>query len=585
MQRILEDAPNPQFARKNWIDLTGAWRFSYDDDDIGLQAGWWRSELPNAQEIQVPYPPESTLSGIADSSFHPVLWYQRELLPPDVDAGELTLVHFGAVDYAATVWIEDVLVGMHEGGSSPFTVCIRTDWLRSLNTRLMTVRVFDSPTDLEQPRGKQSWTNEPSGIFYKRTSGIWQPVWQESVPATYLLQHQVTFDPENRSLDVSVELNRAPEEGDEISVSLITPDGDRSARIAADSRVASLTLDLASFQNEWLWSPNAPTLLPLTIELSSGDCVHSYVGLRTLELNQGGYQINGTPVWLRMVLHQGYWPESHLAAPSADAIRKEIELTLELGFNGARTHQKAEDPRYLYLADKHGLLLWGEIGAAYSWSDRAINRLVNEWTEIVRRDRNHPSIIGWTPFNESWGVGDVASQESQQEAVRAVVHLTRSLDGTRPVIGNDGWEHVVTDILTIHDYEWDGRELNSRYGDHRSNQEIADTYDVAQKSLLATEIRDLDRLPRMITEYGGVSFAPATTEEWYGYGKVSNAEEFEKKYRELTKALHAIKTLIGVCYTQLTDTEQETNGLLTDQREPKIAMDSLRAITRGEPAR
>lgn len=580
MSTIMSNAPNPQFAREDWVDLTGQWRFAYDDNERGEQEGWWKSELPGGQEIIVPYPPESDLSGIGDYGFHPIVWYQRELDISD-NAAVRTLLHFGAVDYDATVWINDTFVGTHQGGSSPFNIDLSTEWLRSLESIRLTVRVFDDPHDLEQPRGKQSWTEQPESIFYKRTTGIWQPVWLESAPEDYITNTRTAFDAEAKQLRVYVEFNQAPGEGTSLELTLETPSGVITTTAETDGRFLQAEMALDGLDDSWLWSPSTPTLLPLRFSLSSGDVVFSYVGLRSLEITQDGYRINGEPVWPRMVLHQGYWPESHLAAPSGDAIKREVELTLALGFNGARTHQKAEDPRYLYWADTLGLLLWGEIGAAYTWSDKAIHRLSNEWTEIVRRDRNHPSVIGWTPFNESWGIGQVASEVQQQEAVRALVALTRSLDGTRPIIGNDGWEHVETDILTIHDYEWSGEELTRRYGSHLTNNEVAAGYNVAEKVLLATEILDADQLPRMITEYGGVSFAPAESEEWYGYGKVQTSEEFVSKYRELTEALHNIETVIGVCYTQLTDTEQETNGLLYADRTPKVEMETLRAITKG----
>ncbi len=588
MSRILETAPNPQFAREGWIDLTGTWKFRYDDDDSGVQSGWWAEEFGDESlDILVPYPPESELSGIGDTSFHAWVWYQRPMPLPAPNARDRTLIHFGAVDHDATVWISGVFVGRHVGGSSPFSVEVSTEWLRSLGVPLLTLRVFDDPMDLEQPRGKQGWKAEPESIWYKRTTGIWQPVWLETVPSIYVSHLRWVSDTDNAVLHLDVELNRTPISPVEITAVVYLPNGmELRLGVNCDERQASGSISLANLGasgtlESLLWSPHSPTLLPTRIQTGTGDDVRGYIGLRSVELDTAGFRINGKPTWLAMVLSQGYFPQSHYAAPSEEAIRQEVELTLALGFNGARTHQKAEDPRYLYHADRLGLLLWGEIGAAQAWSDRAVELLSNEWRELVRRDINHPSIIAWVPFNESWGINQVSTSEHQQHGVRALYSLTNALDGTRPVIGNDGWEHVSTDIFSLHDYDWAGDELERRYGSGRSNAEIASDYAVAGKQAVAAADLALADLPLMITEYGGVSFTPAHDESWYGYGKVSTESEFVDKYRELTSALQGSNELIGFCYTQLTDTEQETNGLLNADRTPKIDMQMLRAITRG----
>ena len=591
MTGILDTAPNPQFARVGWLDLTGTWKFRYDDGDVGLMSGWCNDAfVDDSLDILVPYPPESELSGIGETSFHPWVWYQRGLPQPDSDADERTLIHFGAVDHEATVWISGVLVGRHVGGSSPFTINVATDWLRSLESPLLTLRVFDDPEDLEQPRGKQGWKSEPESIWYKRTTGIWQPVWLENVPAVHVTHLRWVSDVDNALLHLDVELNQTPLSPLDINAVVYLPDGmELRLSITGDQRHLTGAISLANLAaagqfESLLWSPQSPTLLPTRVQTSSGDDVRGYIGLRSINLDRAGFRVNNRPIWLAMVLSQGYFPQSHYAAPSAEAIRQEIELTLALGFNGARTHQKAEDPRYLYHADRLGLLLWGEIGAAQEWSDRAIDLLSNEWRELVRRDINHPAVIAWVPFNESWGIGQVSSNHHQQNGVRALYALTNALDGTRPVIGNDGWEHVSTDILSLHDYHWEGDELARRYSSGRSNDDIAADYAVAGKQAVAAADRDISSLPLMITEYGGVSFAPAQHESWYGYGKVANEDEFVAKYRELTTALHNSNELIGVCYTQLTDTEQETNGLLYADRSPKIDTAVLREITKGNRA-
>lgn len=584
-----ESAPNPQFVRQPWIDLCGTWKFRYDDDNTGLQDGWQNLVFgAEIQDILVPFPPESKLSGIDDPSFHPIVWYQRNMPQPSEEMAERTLIRFGAVDYQATVWINGVLVGQHTGGSSPFTIDVSTAWLRSLSEPTMTLRVFDDPQDKEQPRGKQAWTEQHADIWYKRTTGIWQPVWIEYAPSVYIEYSRWLYDAQSSTLKIDLELNHSPSVTETVTCSIVSPDGSElSTEISLETRLGSGEIDLTSWQQDSSmdhlhWSSASPVLLATRIATSGGDVVDGYVGLRSIELDRCGFRINGEPEYLRLVLSQGYFPESCYAAPSAEAVRREVELTLALGFNGARTHQKAEDPRYLYWADKLGLLIWGEIGAAYTWSDRSYGWLENEWRELVRRDINHPSIIAWVPFNESWGIDGILGSEHQRDGVRSVYALTNSLDGSRPVIGNDGWEHTVTDIFSLHDYHWDEAELRTRYGSGKSNEQIAETYFVANKTATAGEVAGLNDLPLMITEYGGVSFAPSENTDWYGYGRVSNDEQFVEKYRGLTSALHDSNEVVGVCYTQLTDTEQETNGLLTENREPKIDLEILSAITRGD---
>jgi len=331
-----------------------------------------------------------------------------------------------------------------------------------------------------------------------------------------------------------------------------------------------------------LWSPQKPNLIGARVKLSApgatDDIVHSYLGLRWVTTNPSRVLLNGRSVYLRMVLEQGYWPESQLVAPSPEALEKEVDLILALGFNGARIHQKVEDPRFLYWADRKGLILWGEMPAPFTYSDLAISRHLKEWEEAVMRDRNHPSIISWVPFNESWGVNEVGYSKAQQHAVATAYHRTHQLDGSRPVIGNDGWEHVEADLFTIHDYSWDADLLRRRY---RSPQDLVSTIETffpGNRSLVTPGF-DHTQKPVLVSEYGGVSFAPDEGEAWYGYGKVRTTEEYVAKYRELTSALTASEHLCGFCYTQLTDTEQETNGLLDENRQPKAPLEQLREAT------
>lgn len=584
-------APNPQFARNSRVDLCGEWSFAFDDEDIGRAERWFMDGATLRTTITVPFPPESELSGVADPSFHPICWYARSFTDPRNSDEEHLIVHFGAVDYAATVWVDGVQIGSHEGGHTPFSLDA-TDALESgRNDHLIVVRAFDDPLDVEQPRGKQDWQEHPHSIFYYRTTGIWQPVWLEVTPKRRILNVRWQFDPSRWHVDFEVELSARSSSDATLTIEL-DRDGESIAHVSvkANERVATGqfrigTGNSAVNRHSLLWSPARPTLLGATITLSepgsSDDQVLSYVGLRTVETAGRRILVNGSPVFLRFVLEQGYWPESHLASPSVEALEREVDLIKALGFNGARIHQKIEDPRFLYWADRKGVLLWGEMANAFTFSERAVQRHASEWREAVIRDRNHPSIIAWVPFNESWGISEVGASTQQQQAVKATYHRTHQLDGTRPVIGNDGWENVIGDLLTLHDYSWEPDVLRQRYANEAGFEQTLRNYFPGSRRVAVGDYDPANK-PILVTEFGGVSFAPASGEEWFGYGTVRSEEEFIERYRVLCNALNESDLIAGFCYTQLTDTVQETNGLLTEDRQPKAALEKLREITAGE---
>jgi hypothetical protein len=336
-----------------------------------------------------------------------------------------------------------------------------------------------------------------------------------------------------------------------------------------------------------LWSPAHPNLIDATITLLAGeekiDEVQSYVGLRSVSVDDGRFLLNGRPYYLRMVLEQGYWPESHLAAPSDEALRQEVELVKSLGFNGVRIHQKVEDPRFLYWCDRLGLLVWGEMANAYVFSPLAMERLTREWLEVLERDYSHPCIVAWVPLNESWGVPDVSRNTAQRHYVQALYHLTRAFDPTRPVIGNDGWEHLISDIYSVHDYSFDGKTLRERYG---STEAVKRTLREVQPGSRSIVLSDYGRTgePIILSEFGGISYRPDPDVPWFGYGTVTNSDAFLAKYRELIDAILDSPAIVGFCYTQLTDTEQETNGLLTASREAKLDPAAIRTITQRPSA-
>lgn len=588
--------PRPQLRRARWIDLCGTWQFAADDEDRGIAERWFEQAGAFDREIVVPYPPESRLSGVHETGFRRVVWYRRELRLDDSLRGGRLRLHFGAVDYRASVWVNGRLAVEHEGGHTPFSAEI-AHLLADSETQVIVVRAEDDPHDLQQPRGKQYWEERPGYIWYHRTTGIWQPVWLEPLPPVAIEEIRWTPNVDRLGVSLALRLDRAPPEGWRVRLRLT---GDRPSRTLVDDSCAlsgrelrrDLLLDinkeLMRRRQTLLWAPDHPNLIEAEIELIDGtgatvDHVESYFGLRLIEARDGRFTLNGVPTFLRLVLAQNYWPESHLAAPSEEALRREVELAKALGFNGIRIHQKIEDPRFLYWCDRLGMLVWAEAANAYVYSDRAAEMLTHEWLQAVRRDYNHPSIITWVPLNESWGVPDLDRSAQQRHFVRALYHLTKALDPTRPVIANDGWEHAVGDIFGVHDYAPTGEMLRERYIDRQAVQRTFHEVRPHHHPLLVEEGK-LGGEPIVISEYGGLAFTPGADEDWFGYGQFADGEALLARYEELTDALLASTALAGFCYTQLTDTEQETNGLLTADRQFKFDPDRLRAIN-SRPSR
>jgi beta-galactosidase/beta-glucuronidase len=572
-------------TRTRWTDLCGRWGFAYDDANVGIDECWQERADVFDREITVPFPPESPASGIGDPSFHPCVWYRQTFEVPPEDRTGRVLLHFGAVDYRARVWVNGQLVATHEGGHTPF----RADITHTLieGEQVVVVRAEDDPHDLSQPRGKQDWESTPHKIWYHRTTGIWQPVWLEPVPDTYIDRLRWTPDLDRGTLALHVRLNAAPTRPLQLRVRLsingteLTDDTSRMTRDQANRDFALEPGDITMSRERILWSPKFPNLVDATVELLDGDtivdAVKSYVGLRSCGFADGRFMLNGRPTYLRMVLGQNYWPDSHLAAPSADAIRREVELIKELGFNGVRIHQKVEDPRFLYWCDRLGIMVWGEMANAYTFSPDAVTRFTREWMEVVERDHNHPCIIAWVPFNESWGVPNLERDEAQRSYVQALYHLTNAMDPSRPVIGNDGWEHIVGDVWGIHDYAIDGDTLRERYGSHEALERTIGEVRPHYRAIAFPDSRRTDE-PVMLTEFGGISYVPATGGQWYGYGTVDSPDQYLARYEDLVTAILDSPAIAGFCYTQLTDTIQETNGLLTEQREPKLEIQAIRAI-------
>lgn len=567
--------PKPQFQREAWLNLNGRWEFEFDDRDVGIDGRWWQSSQKFSRTITVPFAFESKLSGIGDTSFHPVVWYRRSFTVPQDWKGRRILLHFGAVDYRARVWVNGNAAGSHTGGQTPFSFDITPLLVSGSNT--ITVRAEDPPTDRSVPRGKQFWEPKSRNIFYTRTSGIWQTVWLEAVPETRLERVRIT-----PAADGSVRFEArivAPAPDLELhAVVRYENSFVASAAVRAAEAKTALTL---SVPDPKLWSAESPDLYDVTFELRRGgnviDRVASYFGFRTVSIENGRVLINGRPVFLKMVLDQGYWPDGILTPPSDEAIQYDIRMTKEMGFNGARKHQKVEDPRYLYWADRMGLYVSGEMANAYVFDEDYAARFTGEWIEAVERDYNHPSVIMWAPLNESWGTPNLRDPR-QQAHLKANYWLTKSLDATRPVIDNEGWEHVdTTDIFAVHNYARTGDDLLRIYAGLGKPGVVPDSG--SRPPLVPGH--SFNGSPVTLSEFGGIAYIPEGTvvpEKSWGYSGVEpTADGALARLRGLYEAIAKLP-FSGICYTQLTDVEQEVNGLLTYDRKPKFDVKEIREL-------
>ena len=576
--------PRPQLLRSDWTCLNGPWQFCFDNDgrySVPVDVGSW------PLVIEVPYPPESRASGIGDQGFHKACWYQRKAhIAPGNDR---VILRFGAVDYTARVWVNNILVATHEGGHTPFSADI-TMALAADGMQTITVHAEDNPHELNKPRGKQDWKLESHLIWYPRTSGVWQTVWFERVGNTYL--DKLRWTPQMEGFSISLEARLRGDLSGHLTLALELYHGERMLMqdryFVVDGEVnRSIGLSdpgIDDFRNELLWSPERPTLLDAKLTLWQGreiiDEVQSYTALRSAHLLRDRFMLNGRPYMLRMVLDQGYWPDTLLAAPDDDALKRDVELAKAMGFNGVRKHQKIEDPRYLYWADRLGLLVWEEMPSAYRFTGTAIKRTIREWTEAIERDYSHPCIIVWVPFNESWGVPALPTVQAQRHAVDALYHLTKTLDPTRAVIGNDGWESGATDIIGIHDYDNNIEHIRQRYG-----AEIvpADLFDRRRPGgrVLTLDGHPHRGQPVMLTEFGGIAFrdTPEGGFKSWGYTEVSDVETFARLYEKLLETVIHTALFSGFCYTQFADTFQEANGLLNADRSPKIPIARIAQAT------
>lgn len=567
----IPEYPRPQFVRTDWQNLNGEWKFGFGEevDPFDAVVG----KLPRT--IRVPFSYETIASGIADQTPHATVWYSRTV---SGKKGKRTLLHFEGADYRTQVYVNGQLVGTHRGAYSRFSFDI-TPYLTD-EKNVLAVCCTDENHPM-QVRGKQRWKEENFGCWYVQTTGVWKTVWVEYVDDVYLTHCKITpcltdysvqFDigvskpAHDVIVNFAISFNGKPVK----TVSVSAADIDNSVRVRLDSTNITYQVEL--------WSLENPALYDVEITVTKAgrvcDTAGSYFGLREFKAQDGKLLLNNIPFYSKLLLDQGYWKESGPTPPSEEALIKDIELSKQMGFNGVRKHQKVEDERFLYYADIMGFVVWCELPSNHFACDDASCAITEEWLHIVRQNYNHPSVMTWAIFNESWGVRNIAANAAQQNLATGLYYLTKSIDSMRPVVSNDGWMHTKSDILTLHHYEQNGEKLYSIFDsfDKLTKGDVADAHFAPFATGFAYEGQ-----PIVFSEFGGTAYVHDEVNGWgYGCG-VRSDEEFLQRFGGLIEAIRRMK-ISGYCYTQITDVEQEVNGLLKADRTPKVPLEKIAEI-------
>ena len=578
------DYPRPQWARKNWISLNGEWDFAFDHGNSGKARGMVEGgSYP--LKILVPFCPESKLSGIGYIDFISAVWYRRTFTTDRIPDSRV-LLHFGAVDYLSEVFINGKSAGVHRGGYSSFTYDI-TELVREGENTIVVYAQDDNRTR-HQPCGKQSTEYKSHVCSYTRTTGIWQTVWLEYVPKKYLVKAKMTPHAADGRIDISV-TGFGVEEGD--SVRLTARYDGRTVGTAEASFSGQVAGAFLTVSEKHFWNVGAPELYDLTVELTdsrtgaAADTVESYFGLRDVALNDRALTINRRNVFMRLVLDQGFNPDGVYTYPSDDYLRHDIELMQDLGFNGARLHQRVFEERTLYWADRLGYIVWGEYANGNGMENAdCLEDFMPEWLEVMERDFNHPALIGWCPFNESYHerVLDI-------ETHKILYRVTKLFDPSRPCIDASGGMHYDTDLFDVHDYEQDPEKYREYFKPMESDPNTCHV-PISRYTGNGVPNRPIEYKgqPYWVSEYGGTFWNPAileTSDEAWGYGDAPRTEEeFADRYEALTRVLLEHPRICGFCYTQLTDIEQEQNGLFfydRTKKHPDRVYDRIRAVNRS----
>ena len=569
--------PRPQFEREYWVNLNGTWTYSFDFGQTGADRNFRNSKGFDGK-ITVPFCPESSLSGVKHTDFIPCIWYQRTITVPETWGGKNILLNFGAVDYDATIFIDGKKVGRHCGAGSSFSLDI-TKFVKAGSSANLVIQVKDNLRGGKQPGGKQSTGYYSAGCNYTRVTGIWQTVWTEAVCPEALKQVFATPDIDQQQLVVRPEFYG---EGNGCTLTVQVFDEKQKLVSTKTAPATNNTVIVLPIKNPKLWSPEEPNLYDViyTVRDAKGnvlDKVKSYAGMRKIHLAGGYFYLNNKPYYQRLVLDQGFYPDGIWTAPTDEALKHDIEMSKAVGFNGARLHQKVFEERYFYWADKLGYITWAEQA---SWgldvnNEEAVRNFLTEWADEVVRDRNHPSIVTWTPLNETWGARDGV----YVRFVNDLYNLTKAIDPTRPVNDASGDAHVKTDIWSVHDYS---REYEKLVENHTFRDGAPHYRNMGGKDYLA----DWEGQPYMIDEFGGLGWIPKEerANSW-GYGaQIETEDEFFRILEKEVDAIKACKGVVGFCYTQITDVEQEKNGVYYYDRRPKFDAAKWKAIFEKIPS-
>ncbi len=573
----IKDYPRPQLVRKNYTLLNGKWDFALDKDNTGMEKEMFKGFVSD-REINVPFVYTTEMSGVNIKERCDCVWYQRTVRFTESQLCGKILLHLEGSDYITEVYVNGTLCGTEKGGYHRLTFDLTP--YASVGENKIVIRITDS-FSTAQVRGKQRWQPKNFGCFYVETTGIWKTVWLEFVPKTYISGVFCETYTETSCVDFVYQIDDFPSDSDGWKM---------NAEVFFDGKkVGSAAIDVTSEEggvSVWLgdevklWDVFQPNLYDFVMTLEKDgkaiDVVSGYFGMRDVETADGKILLNGKPLYQKLILDQGYWQGSDLTPPSEEALEKDITDMIAMGFNGARKHQKVEDERFLYYADVYGYLVWAEMPSMHKYTEEGAENFIEEWTQAVMQQYNHPSIVCWVPFNESWGIQGVRENSRIQWFVNKVYDKTKQLDEARPVVTNDGWEHTKSDILTIHHYEQDGEKLHAYFDSiekcYRHKWESHHTGAFANGY-------GYDGQPIIISEFGGTAYdADATGDNW-GYGEsVANDAEFADRFAKLIGAIDALPFMSGYCYTQLSDVQQEVNGLLKENRMPKLPFDTIKAI-------
>lgn len=550
--------PKPQFERKNWLNLNGTWEFEIDNGRSGRSRGLTKADSTLSGTITVPFCPQSTLSGVAHTDFMQAVWYRRTVMLTEAQAAERVVLHFGAVDYACEAFVNGISVGTHKGGYVSFAFDITAAVHAGEN--VITLCAEDDERDPLIPSGKQSSRYESYGCYYTRTTGIWQTVWLEFTPKTYIEKVKYFPNLAQNSLWITAELHGAAT----FTVSAAY-EGRPMGTVSVQSTGGRVQVALP-LAEQHLWEVGCGRLYDLTLTYGE-DLVHSYAGMREVRMDGFRFLLNGKSVFQRTVLDQGFYPDGIYTAPSDDELRRDVERSMACGFNGARLHEKVFEERFLYHCDKAGYLVWGEYP---NWGldhtrEEAVYSVLPEWLEEIERDFNHPALIGWCPFNETWLVN---GRRQCNDVLRSVYLATKAVDNTRPCIDTSGGYHVQTDIYDVHNYEQNPTVFRNSYLPLVDSDALFDPFPTQQH---------YNGEAVFVSEYGGIRWTDDAKGWGYGNGPTT-PEEFIERFRGLTNALLDHPKMMGLCYTQLTDVEQEQNGLYTYDRRAKFDPEIFRAI-------